>query len=203
MWFVFLFLFKLLYSLFFWNCCFLAFVFPLPLFCYLYRWWCKENWMKPLAIEEPSSAWYLSTEENRNAVSTEMMLAIIGSHLKTFPVHFSLLWLHLYCGLDMPRKDIMITLCCIQGALSCPQLFGSCLLFLLDIRFPSLLFQHGCDASSMTESQTKSNSWPPTWVLLMGVWSVGRKIPVKNPDCFLESAHTPNVNLEAGNSSVK
>jgi len=47
--------------------------------------------MKPLAIEEPSSAWYLSTEENRNAVSTEMMLAIIGSHLKTFPVHFSLL----------------------------------------------------------------------------------------------------------------
>lgn len=159
--------------------------------------------MKWLAIGEPSAARYLSTKENGNAISTEMMLVIVDNHLKTFPVHFSLLWLHLCCGLDMPCKDTMITLCCIQAALFCPLFSGSCLLFPPDIRFPSLLFQHGPDASSMTESQAKSDGWPPTLVLLMGIWSVGKNLPVKNSPCFLEGAHTPNVNLKAGNNSVK
>lgn len=159
--------------------------------------------MKWFAIEEPSAAWYLSTEENGNAISTEMRLVIVDNHLKIFPVHFSLLWLHLCCGLDMPHKDTMITLCCIQTALSRPRFSGSCLLFPLDIKFPSPLFQHGPDASSMTENQAKSDGWPPTWVLVMGIWSSGKNLPVKNAACFLEGAHTPNVNLKTGNNTVK
>lgn len=159
--------------------------------------------MEWLAIEEPSATLYLSTEENGNAISTEMMLVIVDNNVKTFPVYFSLLWLHLCCGLDMPHKDTMITLCCIQAALSRPQSSGSCLLFPLDIRFPSPLFQHGSDARSMTESWAKSHGWPPTWVLLVGIWSAGKKLPMKNPAYFLEGAYTPNVNLKAGNNSVK
>lgn len=57
--------------------------------------------MKWLAIEEPSEVQYLFTEENGNAISTEMMLVIVDNHLETFHVHFSLLWLHLCCGLHM------------------------------------------------------------------------------------------------------
>lgn len=160
----------------------------------------RNEW---LAIQEPSAAGYLSTEGNGNAISTEMMLVIVHNHLKTFRVCFSLLWLHLCCGLDMPHKCTMITLCCIQAALSCPWFSGSCLLFSLDIRLPSPLFQHGPVASSMTESQAKSHGWPPTWVLLLGIWSVGKNLSVKNPACFLEGADTPNANLKAGNNCVK
>lgn len=96
----------------------------------------------------------LSTEENGNAIRTEIMLVIVTNHLKTCPVHFSLLWFHLHCGLYMPHKDTMIAMCCIQATLSRPSFSGSCL-FLLDVRFPSPLFQHG--------QQHVKNPEPVSW----------------------------------------
>lgn len=51
------------------------------IFCYFHRWWYKENSVKLLAIEELSEVQYLFTEENGNAISTEMTLIIVDNHL--------------------------------------------------------------------------------------------------------------------------
>lgn len=131
------------------------------IFCYFHRWWYQENSVKWVSIQELSEVQCLFTEKNRNAISTEMVLVIIGIHLETFPVHLYLLWLNLCCGLDT-----MIIQCCVQAVHSLPHFFGSCLWFPLDIRFLSLLFRDESDASSMTESQAKSDGWLPILVLI-------------------------------------
>lgn len=109
-----------------------------------------------LLVEEPSAAQYLPTEENGNVISTGMMLVIVDNNLKTFPICFSLYWLHLCSGLDMPHKDTMITLCCIQPALCCPWFSGSCLLIPLNI----FSFSTDLKPAAWLNAVPKSHVWP-------------------------------------------
>lgn len=69
-----------------------------------------------------------TAKANGNAISTETML--VDNHLKTFLINISLLWLHLYCGLDTSHNNTMITLHCILAAVSYSCVLGTPCFFL-------------------------------------------------------------------------
>lgn len=80
------------------NCSFLASAFHLPLFALiLSQMLLQRELMETTFYRRAISN---TDKANGNAVSTETMLVIVDNHLKTFLIDISLLWLHLYCGLD-------------------------------------------------------------------------------------------------------
>lgn len=147
---------------------------------YLHRYCCKDNLMKWLAKEqeEPPAARYLSTEANRNARSTKMILVIVDNYLKTFPLH--LLWLHLCGGLDTPHNNTMITSCCIQAALFC-----SCSLAAACFLWASYLLLFSFSMNLIPEAWLKARpkvtgDVPPGYFFWESDLFEKKKLPVKN-----------------------
>lgn len=156
--------------------------------------------MKWLAVKEPSAARYLSNEANGNVRSTEMILIIVDNHLKTFSLHFSLLWLHICCGLDTPHNNTTITSCCIQAATSCScSLAVACFLW---APYALLLsFSMNLIPEAWLKAGLKVTGDVPTGYLFV---LLEKKTPSeKSGLSFLESALTPKVNLKAEDNYVK